>query len=167
MMTESLFDGFEDDLRDGLRIGIMEIRRSIRGYFQQPRRKIALILLTLIFGSMVLFGGVPAAYSIGKTIRIEQQFPLLTAVRQLLTVFVLVLIALFLSRTIERLSHIDSEDLMLTTIPPRQFVRGRIVAGLVVSMPFVVVVPCVIALVGPQSALEVFVYCWSAVDSLS
>jgi ABC-2 type transport system permease protein len=131
MMTESLFDGFEDDLRDGLQIGVMEVRRSIRLYFQQPRRKIALILLTLIFGSVVLFGGIPIAYSVGETIRIEQRFPLLTAARQLLTVFVLVLIALFLSRTIEQLSHIDSEELMLTTTTPRAVVIGLLSAEVV------------------------------------
>jgi ABC-2 type transport system permease protein len=131
MMSVSLFGGFEDDLRDGLRIGVMEVRRSIRWYFQQPRRKVALTLLTLVFGSVLLLGGVPTAYSIGQTIRIEQQFPLLTAARQLLTVFVLVLIALFLSRTIERLSHIDSEDLMLTTTTSRAVVIGLLSAEVV------------------------------------
>lgn len=119
---------FRDDLRDGLDIAIMEVRRSFRGYFQQPRRKFALAALLLIFGSMLLLGGVPTAYSLGQTVRIEQRLPFLTTIRQLLPLFIVGLAFLFVSRTFEQIAHIDREDLMLTTTTPRAVVIGLLSA---------------------------------------
>lgn len=117
-----------DDLRCGWRIARVEVRRSIRWYFQQPRAKIGLALLLLFFGSMLLFGVIPAAYTLGTTVRIEQQFPLLAAFRQQMTVLLGVLIVLFVFRTVERLAHIDGEPLMLTTTTPRAVVIGLLTA---------------------------------------
>ncbi|WP_226043150.1 hypothetical protein [Natrinema sp. DC36] len=120
--------GLRDDFRDGWRIARVEVRRSIRWYFQQPRAKISLALLLLVFGSIFLFGVVPAAYALGTTVRIEHQFPLLTALRQQMTVLIGGVIVLFAFRTIERLAHIDGEDLMLTTTTPRAVVVGLLTA---------------------------------------
>lgn len=122
---------FSNDLRDGLDIAVMEVRRSFRKYFKQPRRKFALAALVLVFGSMLLLGGVPTAYSLGQTVQIEQRFPFLPIIRQLLPVFIIVLIFSFLSRTIEQIAHIDSEDLMLTTTTPRAVVIGLLSAEIV------------------------------------
>jgi ABC-2 type transport system permease protein len=133
-VSQSLFGKFGDDLRDGRDIAVMEIRRSVRGYFRQPRRKYGLAALLLIFGSMLLLGGVPTAYSLGQTVRIEQRFPFLTTVRQLLPLLIAGVIFLFVSRTIEQIAHIDSEDLMLTTTTPRAVVIGILSAEMMLYL---------------------------------
>lgn len=116
------------DLRYGWRIARVEVRRSIRWYFQQPRAKISLALLVLFFGSMLLFGVVPAAYAVGTTVRVDHQFPLLTAFRQQMTVLLGGLIVLFALRTVERLGHIDAEPFVLTTTTSRAVVFGLVTA---------------------------------------
>ncbi len=116
------------DLRTGWRIARVEVRRSARWYFQQPRAKIALALMALVFGSMVVFGVVPAAHVMGTTVRIEEQFPLLATFRQQMTVLVAGLIVVFALRTVERLAHIDGEEMMLTTTTPRAVVVGLLTA---------------------------------------
>lgn len=116
------------DLRYGRRIARVEVRRSIRWYFRQPRAKISLALLVLFFGSMLLFGVVPAAYAVGTTVRVEHRFPLLTAFRQQMTVLLGGLIVLFAFRTVERLGHIDAEPFVLTTTTPRAVVFGLVTA---------------------------------------
>ncbi|HMB49389.1 MAG TPA: hypothetical protein VKM69_01885, partial [Natronoarchaeum rubrum] len=116
------------DLRTGWRIARVEVRRSARWYFQQPRAKIALALMALVFGSMVVFGVVPAAHVMGTTVRVEEQFPLLATFRQQMTVLVAGLIVVFALRTVERLAHIDGEEMMLTTTTPRAVVVGLLTA---------------------------------------
>lgn len=125
---------FGDDLRDGWDIAVMEVRRSFRKYFQQPRQKYGLAALVLIFGSILLLGGVPTAYSLGRTVQIEQRLPFLSIVRQLLPLFIVGGTFSFLSRTVEQLAHIDSEDLMLTTTTPRAVVIGLLSSEMVLYL---------------------------------
>jgi ABC-2 type transport system permease protein len=117
-----------EDFRCGWRIARTEVRRSIRWYFHQPRAKIALGFILLVFGLILLFVVIPGAYALGTTVRVEGQFPLLTALRQQMTVLLGTLIVLFALRTVERLAHIDGEKLMLTTTTPRAVVIGLLTA---------------------------------------
>lgn len=120
--------GLRADVRTGRRIARAEVRRSIRWYFQQPRAKIALALVVLFFGSIVVFVAVPTAYELGRILRVDDRFPLLSGLRRQMTVLVGVLTALFALRTVERLAHIDGEPLILTTTTPRAVVIGLLTA---------------------------------------
>ena len=119
---------FRADLRSGWRIARVEVRRSVRWYFGQPRAKLSLALLMLFFGAMLLFGAVPVAYALGRTDRVEEQFPLLTAFRQQTTVLLGGLLVLFAFRTVERGGRVDAEPFVLTSTTPRAVVVGVVTA---------------------------------------
>ncbi|MFC5970534.1 hypothetical protein ACFPYI_04245 [Halomarina salina] len=116
------------DARHGRRIARVEVRRSVRGYFQQRSAKLGLAALVLIFGSVFVFGVLPAAYGVGRVVSTESQFPLLDALRQQTTSVVGTLLVIFALRTVERLSNVDNEELLLTTTSSRAVVFGLLLA---------------------------------------
>lgn len=130
------------DLRHGLRIASTELRRSVRGYVGQRRALVGLAVL-VVLGGGVLVSTLPGVHSLGQTVRTDGEFPLLEGLRQQMTVLVLGLVVLFAMRTVERIAHVDGEELMLTTTSPRSIVFGILLAE----------VTRVVALLGPPALL--------------
>lgn len=110
------------DIQHGTRIARAELVRSIRGYTRDTRRIIGLILLVLFFGGNLLFS-LPTAYVLGRTARSVTAIPYFGVVAAVLPVLLLLL---SVSRTVERISGVDGEELVLTTVHPRAVVLGLI-----------------------------------------
>ncbi|WP_435066612.1 hypothetical protein [Haloplanus sp. C73] len=110
------------DLRHGRRIARAEFRRSIRRYAQNTRRLVGLGVAVLFFGGYLLLA-LPAAYAVGLTATSPDAIPLFGAGATAIPVFLLGLAVL---RTMERLSRIDAEPLVLLTVHPRAVVVGLV-----------------------------------------
>ena len=112
------------DLRHGGRIGRAEFVRSVRRYVRDTRRIIGLAIAVLFFGGNLLFL-LPAIYVLGRSVRSVPTIPYFEPAATLLPVGLFLLAAL---RTMERLSSVDAQDLLLTTVHPRAVVVGLITA---------------------------------------
>ncbi|WP_248898203.1 hypothetical protein [Haloplanus halobius] len=114
------------DVRHGLRIARAEFVRSVRGYIRNKRRLAGLVVVVLFFGGNFLFA-LPAAYAVGLAARSIESIPYFAPAATVLPVGLLALATL---RTLERISRIDAEELILTAVHPRAVVVGLIGAEL-------------------------------------
>jgi hypothetical protein len=112
------------DLRHGGRIGRAEFVRSLRRYSRDTRRLVGIAFAVLFFGGNLLFA-LPAVYVLGWSVRSVSTIPYFEPAATLLPLGIFLLATL---RTMERLSSVDSEDLLLTTVHPRAIVVGLITA---------------------------------------
>lgn len=110
------------DLHHGRRIARAEFRRSVRGYLANLRRILGLAAAVL-FGGGTLFLTVPGVYVFGRTVRTAGTVPNLGAGAVALVVGFLVVATI---RTLSRISGVDAEDLLLTTVHPRAVVLGLV-----------------------------------------
>ena len=114
------------DLRDGLRIGRAEARRSVRRQLGNSRRLLGLGVAVLFFGGNLLFS-LPGVYALGRTAQSLEALPLFGST---VTLVPLGLLGLAVFRTLERIGASDTEALLLTTVHQRAVVLGLIVAEL-------------------------------------
>ncbi|MFB6122053.1 MAG: hypothetical protein ABEJ78_01160 [Haloferacaceae archaeon] len=110
------------DVRHGGRIARAEFVRSLRGYAGSKRRLAGLAIAVLFFGGQLLFS-LPTAYVVGRTARSVDAIPLFAPAA---TAVPVVLLALATLRTLERIGHVDAEELVLTTVHPRAVVLGLV-----------------------------------------
>jgi hypothetical protein len=112
------------DLHHGGRIGRAEFVRSLRRYSRDTRRLVGIGIAVLFFGGNLLFA-LPAVYVLGRSVNSVSTIPYFEPLATLLPLCLFLLATL---RTMERLSSVDSEDLLLTTVHPRAIVVGLITA---------------------------------------
>lgn len=112
------------DLRHGGRIGRAEFVRSLRRYSSDTRRLLGIAIAFLFFGGNLLFA-LPAVYVLGRSVRSVSTLPYFEPAATLLPLGLFLLATL---RTMERLSSVESEELLLTTVHPRAVVVGLITA---------------------------------------
>jgi hypothetical protein len=108
------------DARHGLRIARAEFVRSVRGYVGSTRRIAGLVVAVMFFGG-TLFFTLPSAYALGRVARSLDAIPYLSPAATALPILLLALAAL---RTLERIGRVDDEELILTSVHPRAVVLG-------------------------------------------
>ena len=114
----------QGDLRVCRRIARAEFVRSLRGYLRDRRRLAGIAVAVLFFGGYLL-AALPGAYLLGRSARSIDAIPYLGPVASSLPVALVLLGAL---RTMERISTVDADDLILTAAHPRAVVVGLIAA---------------------------------------
>ncbi|MFB6194788.1 MAG: hypothetical protein ABEI80_01340 [Haloplanus sp.] len=114
------------DVRHGRRIARAEFVRSVRGYVRNRRRLAGFVIALLFFGGNFLVA-LPTAYVVGRTARSVDAVPYFAPAA---TAIPAVLLALATLRTLERIGHVDAEDLVSLTVHPRAVVVGLVGAEL-------------------------------------
>lgn len=112
------------DVRHGVRIGRAEFVRSVREYLQDNRRLVGFVVALLFVGGNLLFA-LPTLFLLGRTAQSASAIPFLDPAASMLPVGVVLFAAL---RTVERISGIEAEALLLTTVHPRAVVVGLLLA---------------------------------------
>ncbi|EJN57896.1 hypothetical protein [Halogranum rubrum] len=114
------------DVRHGTRIARAEFVRSVREYLQDNRRIIGFLVAFLFLGGNLLFM-LPAVYFAGRTAQSASTIPFFGPAASLVPVALVLFAAL---RTVERISGVEAEALMLTSVHPRAVVVGLLGAEL-------------------------------------
>ncbi|SDM91171.1 hypothetical protein SAMN04487949_2821 [Halogranum gelatinilyticum] len=116
----------QTDLRHGLRIGRAEFLRSLRSYFGSTRRILGFFVVLLVLGGNALLS-LPAVFLLARQVESVAAIPLFGPLATALPVGLLLLAAL---RTVERISGVDGEENLLTTVHPRALIVGLLLAEL-------------------------------------
>lgn len=123
------------DLRHGLRIGGVELRRMVRRVLGNRRQLLALGVAVLAF-TPFMYGLFTGIYAFGVALRTGIDLPILALARQQLPLSVGFLAMLFTLQTIERSWRVDELDLLLTIDSPRAIVLGILASTGVQTLVF-------------------------------
>jgi ABC-2 type transport system permease protein len=118
---------FGTDLRHGVRIAGIEVRRSVRSILASRRQLLGLSFMLLAF-TPAGFLFVSGSYAAGTRLADGTTMPVVTLARAQITAWLGSMTALFGLRMVERAGDIDHADLMLTTVRPRAVVTGLVLA---------------------------------------
>lgn len=157
--TDATTRSFRTDAKHGLRIGRMEVVRSVRSVRDNRRQLGGLAISGLFFVGLTLFA-LPATYGFGVSLRTQSQPGLVAAVTQQMTLVVAGFLVLFALRTAERIHRIDHESLILTTVTPRATLIGLLIAEVGRLFAFLgapIVVAYLAFVLGVQSPLTALV----------
>ncbi|RXK51108.1 hypothetical protein [Halorientalis pallida] len=115
------------DLRHGVHIATVEIRRSVRAVLASRRQLMGIALLLVLF-SPVLFSLLSGGYALGLRFRTGTDLPVVELLRPQVVAWIGSLSIVFGLRALERAGDADHADLLLTLVRPRAVVTGLVLA---------------------------------------
>lgn len=115
------------DLRHGVRIALVEVRRSVRAVLASRRQLLGIGLLLLLF-SPVVFSLLSGGYALGLRVRNGTDVPVVDLLRPQIVAWIGSLSVVFGLRALERAGDADHADLLLTLVRPRAVVTGLVLA---------------------------------------
>ncbi|SEN83024.1 hypothetical protein SAMN05216388_1005150 [Halorientalis persicus] len=115
------------DLRHGVRIATVEVRRSVRAVLTSRRQLMGIALLLVLF-SPVLFSLLSGGYALGLRFRAGTDLPVVELLRPQVVAWIGSLAVVFGLRALERAGDADHADLLLTLVRPRAVVTGLVLA---------------------------------------
>ncbi len=115
------------DLRHGVQIGAVEVRRSARAVLASRRQLMGIALLFVLF-SPVLLSLLSGGYALGLRFRNGTDLAVAELLRPQVVAWVGSLAVVFALRALERAGDADHADLLLTLVRPRAVVTGLVIA---------------------------------------
>lgn len=115
------------DLRHGVRIATVEVRRSVRAVLASRRQLIGIALLLVLF-SPVLASVLSGGYALGLRFRSGTDMSVVELLRPQIVAWIGSLAVVFGLRALERAGDADHADLLLTLVRPRAVVTGLVLA---------------------------------------